>query len=191
MKFELASQILPKAQIASVSPASNAMLGQDFLTAAKGGSISFVGKLFEYAVRFAFSIIVARTIGAEQFGLYTLGFTVVSIASMLALLGLQTGLVRFLPPAIRQKDDASIWGIIQVCGGLPALLSLALAVGVILLADPLASMAFHEPRLAPVLRLISLSIPLDTLASYRVRGCHQLQTPAVQRLGEQFRHAYC
>ena len=61
--------------------------------------------------------------------------------------------------------SASIWGIIQVGWGLPALLSLTLAAGLFLLADPLANLVFHDPRLVPVFRLVSLIIPLDTLAA--------------------------
>ncbi len=163
MKIESASQMAPAAEIFGIQPASSPSQRQDVLTVAKGGGLSFVGRLFDYAVRFAFSIVVARAIGAEQFGLYTLAFTVAALASTMALLGLQTGMVRFLPPAIRQRDDASVWGIIQVGAGLPALLSIALAIGLFLLADPIANRVFSDPRLAPVLRLVSLTIPLDTL----------------------------
>jgi O-antigen/teichoic acid export membrane protein len=138
---------------------------QDILTAAKGGGITFAGKLFEYVVRFAFGILIARTVGVEQYGLYTLGITVSLIASNMAMLGLQVGMVRFLPPAIREKDQKSIWGIIQICLGLPGFFSLFLAAGLFLLADPLNSLIFHDPRMVPILRLVSLMIPLDTLAS--------------------------
>ena len=137
--------------------------GQDILAAAKGGGISFVGRLFEYTTRFAFSIIVARTIGAEQFGLYTLGVTVTEITSMIALLGLQTGMVRFIPIALRQRDEGRVWGIIQVGATIPALLSLLLFGTIFLSADPIAAQVFHESRLAPVLRLVCLAIPLDAL----------------------------
>ena len=163
MKDEATSNLMPETEIANSQAATGRIEDQDILIAAKGGGISFAGKLFEYLVRFVFSVIVARKIGAEQFGLYTLGLTVATIASNMALLGLQTGIVRFLPPAIRRRDDASIWGIIQVGIGLPALISLVFSVGLFLLAGPLAAWAFHDPRLVTIFRLISLSIPLDTL----------------------------
>src|SRR5512147_1040922 len=122
---------------------------QDILTAAKGGGITFAGKLFEYVVRFAFGILIARTVGVEQYGLYTLGITVSLIASNMAMLGLQVGMVRFLPPAIRENDQKSVWGIIQICLGLPGFFSLFLAAGLFLLADPLNSLIFHDPRMVP------------------------------------------
>jgi O-antigen/teichoic acid export membrane protein len=137
--------------------------GQNILTAAKGGGISFAGKMFEYIIRFVFSILVARTIGAQQFGLYTLGVTVAEIVTLFALLGLQTGMVRYLPIFIGRRDGASIWGIIQVGAAVPALLGLTLASVVFLLADPLANQVFHAPGLALLLRLVALIIPLDAL----------------------------
>jgi O-antigen/teichoic acid export membrane protein len=164
LKVESAETIANENRIFTDEPAYDIDSAQNVLTAAKGGSIAFAGKLFEYVVRFGFSVVLARSIGAEQYGLYTLGLTVVPIASMMALLGLQTGMVRFLAPAIKQKDEADIWGIIQVCSGIPAFFSLIFAFGLFLLSDPIAIQAFHEPHLAPVLRLVSFSIPLDALA---------------------------
>ena len=134
------------------------------MIAAKGGGISFVGRVFEYAMRFVFGILIARVIGVELYGHYTLGITVAMIASNFAMLGLQVGLVRFLPSAIREKDEPAMWGILQVCIGFPVLFSLVLAVCLFLLAEPLANLVFHDLRLVPALRIVSLLIPLDTLA---------------------------
>ena len=155
----------PSAEIIQISPIEARAKTEDILTAAKGGGISFAGRLFEYVVRFAFGILIARVVGVEQYGLYTLAITVSLIASNMAMLGLQTGMVRFLPPAIRMKDDQSIWEIIQVCVGIPVFFSLLLALGIYLLASPLASLLFHDPRMVPLLRIVSLLIPLDALAS--------------------------
>lgn len=138
-------------------------VGQDLIFAAKGGGITFAGRVFEYAIRFVFSIFVARAIGAENFGLYTLGLTVALIASNLSMLGLQTGMARFLPPAIQKKDNKEIWGIIQISFGLPVVLGLGLSLGLYLLADPIANLLFHDPRLAPLFMVISFVIPIDTV----------------------------
>jgi len=137
----------------------------DILTAAKGGGISFAGRIFEYIVRFAFGVLVARFVGAEQYGLYNLAITVSLIGTNAAMLGLQTSMVRFLPPAIHEKDDKSAWGIIQISIGLPLILSLVLAIGILMLANPLADIFFHDLRMVPFIRLASLLVPLDTLAS--------------------------
>ncbi len=136
---------------------------QEIRTAAKGGGITFVGKLFEYAARFVLSVAVARIIGAEQFGLYTLAFTVVTLSSSLALLGLPGSIVRYLPIAVRENNAKQAAGIIQVSAVLPAVLSLILTSFVFWGAEILADQLFNEVLLAPVLRLSSFAIPVATL----------------------------
>ncbi len=146
------------------SPSSEDMAYQkNILITAKGGSISFGGKIFEYVIRFVFSILVARTIGSEQYGLYTLALTIVPILSMLALLGLQTGVVAFLASAIQEKDNQRIWQIIQISAGIPAILSFIFGIGLYLLAGNIAVQGFHDTRLIPLLQIVSLSIPLEAL----------------------------
>jgi O-antigen/teichoic acid export membrane protein len=111
---EAADQATLEVESANTKSLAGQTFQQSILFTAKGGSISFTGRIFEYVIRLVFSVLVARVIGAEQYGLYTLGLVVTPIASMLALLGLQTGVVAYLAPAIQKKDEAHIWGIIQV-----------------------------------------------------------------------------
>ena len=163
VETESASLAIPEVGVTNTTSAADQTFQQNILTTAKGGSISFAGRLFEYTVRFIFSILVARIIGAEQYGLYTLGLTLIPIASMLSLLGLQTGVVAFLAPAIRERDEPRIWGIIQVSAGIPLLLSILFGTALFLFAKPVAILGFQEPRLILLLRIASFCIPLDAV----------------------------
>ena len=137
----------------------------NILLAAKGGGIAFAGNLSVYIIRFAFSIVIARLLGAELLGLYSLGQTVTDVAGIMAALGLSAGMVRYIPIAISQKDKSRLWGIIQTGLAIPIMVGLVLALGVFLLADPLSIRLFGRPDLAPVLRLSSVGIPLLALIS--------------------------
>lgn len=146
-------------QTVSQSTPSN----RDILTAAKGGGIIFVGRLFEYASRFIFGIIVARAIGPEGFGLYSLGVSTAITLAGAAMLGLPSGVVRFVPIALRERDEARVWGTLQIGLALTGAMGLALAALVFVLADFLAQNLFHEPQAAAILRWISLCIPLTAV----------------------------
>ncbi len=74
-------------------------------------------------------------------------------------------MVRFLAASHPEKDDPAAWGIIQVLDDPASPLQPFLGVGLFLLADPLANLMFHDPRLVPLLRIVSLLVPMDTLAS--------------------------
>ena len=143
-----------------VSESSRTRSDQDILLAAKGGGIAFSGNLFVYAIRFCFGFVMARFLGADLLGLYSLSNTATEVAGGMALLGLDVGVTRHVPIAIRQKDEASLWGIIQAGIAVPGLLSLALTIGLFLLAEPLSIRVYGRPDLAPVLRLASLLVPL-------------------------------
>jgi O-antigen/teichoic acid export membrane protein len=142
---------------------------QDVLLAAKGGLIAFIGNLAASAGRFAFGVVLARLLGAELLGVYSLSLTVTQVVGALALLGLSAGVARFIPIAVNEDDNSFLWGIIQIGIGLPTVIGLALFLGVFLLAEPLSLWAFGQPNLAPMLRLASFSIPftilIDLLAS--------------------------
>lgn len=139
------------------------MSDSHILLAAKGGGIAFAGNLFVYGARFAFGLLMARLLGADLLGLYSLASLIPEIVSVLALLGLGAGMARFIPIAVGQKDESRIWGTIQVGIALPAFIGLALSPVVFMAADALSIRLFARPDLAPVLRLASLGIPLLAL----------------------------
>jgi O-antigen/teichoic acid export membrane protein len=136
---------------------------ESILAAAKGGSIVFFGQLFDYASRFAFGIVVARALGADGFGLYTLGITISVMLASVARLGISEGVVHFLPAALHQRDEHRVRGILQVGLILPVVLGLGLAMVLFVLADPLAKNLLRDPTAATVLRLLSVCIPIIAL----------------------------
>jgi O-antigen/teichoic acid export membrane protein len=136
---------------------------QDLVAAAGGGGFVFGGRLFEYAIRFAFGLIVARSLGATGYGQYTLGVTIAILVSTVARFGLSEGMVHFLPRALRRHDEAQVWGTILFGVGLPLLTGLALGAAMWILAPALAEWAFSDPSMGSVLRWISYSVPLITL----------------------------
>jgi O-antigen/teichoic acid export membrane protein len=151
----------PKTEVSRVSQIS--VSDRDIILAAKGGGIAFAGNLFVYVIRFAFGIVMARLLGAELLGLYSLTTTVTDVVGVMALLGMGAGVARYVAIAASQNDEARLWGIIQTGMALPSLIGLALAIGVFLLAEPLSYQVFDRPDLVPALRLASLGIPLFAL----------------------------
>jgi O-antigen/teichoic acid export membrane protein len=155
---------------------------RNILTAAKGGGIMFVGRLFAYISRFIIAFLLARLLGAEQYGLYQLTLTTATLAGGLALLGLDTALVRYVALFASRRDEAGLWGALQIGLGITAVLSVLIGGGLYILANPIAEQLFHEPTLAPLLRLISLVVPLLTLSDIlagATRGFKKMQYTAI------------
>ncbi len=152
----------PDPQVASESSRKTSA-NRDILDAAKGSGIIFSGKMFTFANRFVIAILLARLLGAEQYGLYNLALTAITVGSGLTLLGLRDTTVRYVSLFASRKDEVGLWGVIQVTLGLTFILSVMAGIGLYLLADPIAQQIFKEPQLGPLLRLSSLIIPLFTL----------------------------
>jgi O-antigen/teichoic acid export membrane protein len=145
----------------SQSPSSD----QNILTAAKGGGITFIGTMLEYAGRFVLGFLLARLLGDEQYGLYSLADSAFYLTVGISLLGLNTGTTHFVSVYAAQRDQESLWKTIQVGLGLPFAISLLGGILFHVLANPLAGTVFREPRLAPLLRIVALAVPAGALAS--------------------------
>ncbi len=135
---------------------------QNIVSAAKGGSIIFFGQLFEYAGRFALGVLLGRFMGAGQYGIYSLADTTLSIAVGISLLGLNAGMVHYIPVFKNKHDDDSLWGTILIGFSLP--LSVGIIVALVLLGfgDQVA-IIFHKPNFVPLLSIIALATPISVL----------------------------
>lgn len=130
---------------------------------AKGAGILFAGILLMYILRFFYRIVVSRYLGPENYGLLTLGDMVMNLGYLVALIGLDVGLVRHLA-YYKEKGDisrlkGSFWGTIIVS----VLLSSILIFLLILFSQYIAIGLFKNPKFIPVLIIFSLAIPLSIL----------------------------
>src|SRR5215212_10553828 len=101
-------------------------------------------------------IVLARLLSSEDYGVMAAGAMVVSFSQIFWEAGLGKAVIQ------RQSDTAAAANVAFWTNlGLAAIVSL----GVIALAKPIATLFFHDPRVAAVLRVMSLQIVLGALAS--------------------------
>ena len=135
------------------------MAQDDLLVAAKGGGIVFLGRVFAWGSRFLLAILIARLLGAAQYGLYNIALASATIAAALGILGLDAALVRYSAVFAARRDWARLRGTLRFAIGVPAALAGLLATAVVIASEPIAVGLFGEPELAPLLRLTALLIP--------------------------------
>ena len=136
---------------------------KNIITAAKGGGISFLGKIAANIIGLFFVLVMARLLGTQDYGVYKLMIILISVLSGIAALGLSSGLKRFIAIANNEGDDSSIWAYIQVGIGIPSVLGISFAFIVYLTAELIAVEIFNEPRLIEILKIGSLAIPVFVL----------------------------
>ena len=124
--------------------------------------LSFSGMSLGSVFRYMFSIIMARFLGAQMLGLYSLGNAITRIAEILALLGLDNGVLRFVSRDSEDKVnvDRSIYTSLKI--GLMS--SILIAVLLFLSAEKIVNEILNEDSfLITVIKVFAISLPFTVL----------------------------
>jgi len=135
------------------------MAHDDLMVAAKGGGAVFAGRLFAWGSRFVLAVLLARVLGAEDYGLYTLALTIATVGSSFAILGLDAALVRFGAVFIGRDDRAGLRGTLRIGILVPAAISVVMGIAFVVASDWIATTIVGEARVAPLLRVVGVLVP--------------------------------
>ncbi|MBS3766371.1 flippase [Candidatus Bipolaricaulota bacterium] len=132
-------------------------------TIAKGASITFFGDFAGKGLGYLSQVVVARLLGVRFFGFYALGFTLYKFTSLIAQLGLNNGVLHFVPKLKGQSNNSTARGVIRSGLFLSFLFGSVLTVGIYLGSPWISSSIFNEPELTGVIRSFSIGIPFFSL----------------------------
>ena len=138
-------------------------LNESLRKIAKGASIiligTFIGRMFGYLSR----MVIARFLGASDYGLIALGFAVMSIAATLALVGTKSGIIRYISFYKGKEDMGRIKGTIISSLKITLPLSLVLTFILFWYANWISIHVFHDGDLTPIIRIFAIGIPFFVL----------------------------
>ncbi|NHX35608.1 MULTISPECIES: flippase [Halolamina] len=138
----------------------------------KGGGILFFGLVVELGVSFLAKALIARYLGPSNYGAVSLGITMLALLSTLSLLGLNTGVGRYLPRFDDESDRRGVmWSAFQIVLPVSVLVGVIVAVS----AEPIATYAFHNPSIVPIIRTFGLTVPFAALMKLSVGGIQGVQ----------------
>jgi O-antigen/teichoic acid export membrane protein len=133
------------------------------LDLARSAGVVLGTRLLGAGAQFGLTLALARTLGAEVTGLYYLAFSITSIASIIAKLGLGSAMLRFVSTAFAERDWRRLAGIHRQGVTISGLVSIGLAVAITILAPFFATTVFDKPEAESVIRVAALLIPGQTL----------------------------
>ncbi|MCA8971165.1 MAG: flippase [Planctomycetes bacterium] len=81
---------------------------------ALGVVVTFGIRIYGAALQYLTQIYLARTIFAQQVGIYAFAWTVVSLLAFLTPLGFDTSLVRFIPADLAKREWGRVHGILRL-----------------------------------------------------------------------------
>jgi O-antigen/teichoic acid export membrane protein len=155
---------------------------RDILVTARGSGVLAAGSFVEFATRFVIAFLLARSLGAGDYGLYVLAISAATLFAGISLLGLDDAMVRYVAILSGRRDTPGVRGTIQLGLGVAAATGAALGAVLYLGAEPIATGLFDEPRLTRLLQLVALAVPFLSISNVlagTARGFHRMDIAAL------------
>ncbi|QGA81053.1 flippase [Candidatus Nanohalobium constans] len=131
---------------------------------AKGAGVTAIGMGISKVLTYLYRVSIARFVGPEAYGQLSTALMVVGIASTVAYLALGSGLKKFIPEFRSRDDFASIKGIVISALQLTVPVSIIIFLAVFFGAEFIAVTIFENPKLVPLIKILSFTIPAGTLS---------------------------
>ncbi|MFH0936564.1 MAG: flippase [Candidatus Woesearchaeota archaeon] len=142
---------------------------------AGGAGIVFIGSLFSKLLGYFYVLILAR-LGSYKFGLLNIGFGIYALVGIIALLGLNIGVLRYVSFYKAKNNKNKIKGAIVSALQITLPLSLLLSSIIFIFADKIANL-FHDDSLTLILRIIIIGVPFFVLGNifiHVLRAYHKI-----------------
>jgi O-antigen/teichoic acid export membrane protein len=131
---------------------------------ARGAGINLFGAFAASLVGFFVTYAITHLVSARAIGLVAIATTLASFALIPALLGLDTGIIRFVARGISRNDEQQARASYQVGIAIVAALSTGLTALIWWKAPLMAERFFRKPSATETIRLVSLSLPALALS---------------------------
>jgi O-antigen/teichoic acid export membrane protein len=149
---------------------------RDITTIAYGGGALLLASAFGNGLNYAFGIFLARTLGAEEFGLFALALTIFNMVTLTVIFGMDIGATKFVSHHLgegqQHKAKESLLAATAIAFGS----GFVAAIGLALFAYPIALTLYHKPDLAQSLLIFSMAIPLATVTAVLISTLQAYQT---------------
>lgn len=141
-------------------------------TVLRNSAYNFLGVFTTTFGGLIFSVILARMLGSELFGLYYLALSVGLFFLTFTTLGLHSVLIRYVSDALGRNNGDLARGYIKYIIKIKVVLTVFATLILLLLAKPMASYVFHKPDVYLPLIFISIYVlfqsSLDFVASLAI-----------------------
>ena len=132
-------------------------------TIARGASISFAGIVVSQIIRFFSSVLIARYLGPNAFGLFHLAKMVMMTSIRISIAGWLESAARFIAFYAGREQKSRVESTLALTFRVVGTLSLTLGFALFLLAGIIAKEIFQKPELEGILRLVAVAIPVGAL----------------------------
>ena len=146
---------------------------------AKETTVTFSGLVYGNFNRYLYSALLARWVGAEFLGIYSLANAIMLISEVVAKMGLETGVMRFVSRLNPELDQEKIQRIIASSLKMTTIFSLVIMVALIISSGAIVKNILNEPPLLKLVIIIfAIAIPFNALtlvSAFATQGFKRLK----------------
>ncbi len=146
---------------------------------AKESTITFSGLVYGNVNRYLYTALLARWVGAEFLGIYSLSNSIMLISEVLGKMGLETGVMRFVSRLNPETNSEKIQKVVASALKMTAAFSLVIMVGLIISSGFIVTQILKEPPLlTSVLIVFAIAIPFNAItlvSAYATQGFKRLK----------------
>jgi O-antigen/teichoic acid export membrane protein len=135
---------------------------------ARGTALSFGGEIGRIVIVFGYGILIARVLGAENYGVFFLGYTTFNLLALFSYCAVEDALMRFLGALSQREEQHHVRAAIRFAFAISVGLGILFGMLCCVFADELAARVFNKPELAIVLRWLSPGIPIFAIMTVAV-----------------------
>lgn len=168
-------QRVQKGQAANLEDVSRALK-----IVAKGGILVFASVLLEHVFTFARRLIIVRSLSTSDYGVYSLGISIVMLALVIAGMGIDVGVQRFVGIYRGRGDLEGVKGTVY-SSVIVTIIAILVTTGLLMLSSGSISSLLDMPKLSWIIMVMALLIPLMRITTLIVniyRG-FEIVTPKV------------
>jgi O-antigen/teichoic acid export membrane protein len=158
---------------------------------ARGGGITLSGQALSKGLTFFLQLLLSNVLGAQGYGLYSLGVNVIEWLQQISQCGLATGVIRFVAADNARGRVERVKGTILGALSTGGIVSLLCALATWIWAGPISTVFFRDPVLAPYLRGMLVGLPFMALlliGQAILRGLNRIGDMAVVGIWRAFLH---
>jgi O-antigen/teichoic acid export membrane protein len=155
-----------EASQSSLATSHEAQFRSEMGQISRHSAVFFAGTLFSAGAGYLFKIYLARVLGADALGMYTLGMTIVGFFGLFNGLGLPQAAVRFVAAYSATEQWQRLHGFLRRALGLLGIANLVLAAAMMAVGPWLARSLYHAPTLVPYLHLFAVILILGAFTNF-------------------------
>ncbi len=129
----------------------------------KGSVVALIGSVVGMFLVFLSRVMMARYLSVEEYGIFSLGYVILSILSVVSLMGLEKGISRQIAFYSGKGNARKVSGIIRSSIAITVVVSFVCGLVLFVFSDALSSAFSGGQELALTFRTFSFGLPFFTL----------------------------